>query len=379
MAYLHSNGNIDLRQVNFWAAISQTDYSQIYLDVNIVLDGQDVPGIPAPLAVQDIYQFWSGSPSAELATSIMAFAGDNWVVDQSENVMSGVVTAVILAEHLPDGNDNYFVISGFSVSAVSVQTVSSTQDEADDQLLLNQMLAGHDSMVGSGFDDYIFARNGNDTMHGGAGADQLYGDAGNDVLNGDVGDDQLYGGSGNDTADGGVGNDSIVGLSGNDRLLGFHGNDTLNGGVGNDSIYGGTGNDRLYGSTGNDALYGGVGSDLFYGGAGTDNMAGGVDTVVDTFYFYATTESVVGAARDRISNFVSGIDRINLAGIDANAVATGNQAFGFSTTGPANNSVWTVSSGGNLFVRADATGDGVADFEIYLLSVTSLTAADFVL
>ena len=91
-------------------------------------------------------------------------------------------------------------------------------------------------------------------------------------------------------------------------LSGLGGNDTLNGGSGNDTLLGGDGLDILWGESGADTLTGGTGA--------------------DTFAYAATNDSGVGVGlRDVITDFLSGTDRIDLSGIDANAAVAGNQAF----------------------------------------------------
>ncbi|MCA2720146.1 Calx-beta domain-containing protein [Microcystis sp. M169S2] len=74
-----------------------------------------------------------------------------------------------------------------------------------------------------GYYEYLYGREGNDTISGNAGADIIDGENGNDVLNGGADNDQLYGGNGNDTlqgTDGGTGeSDYLVGGSGSDRFI----------------------------------------------------------------------------------------------------------------------------------------------------------------
>ncbi|MFN6008898.1 MAG: Calx-beta domain-containing protein, partial [Microcystis sp.] len=77
--------------------------------------------------------------------------------------------------------------------------------------------------VGYGYYEYLYGREGNDTISGNAGGDIIDGENGNDVLNGGADNDYLYGGNGNDTlqgTDGGTGeSDYLVGGSGNDRFI----------------------------------------------------------------------------------------------------------------------------------------------------------------
>ena len=187
----------------------------------------------------------------------------------------------------------------------------------------------------------------------------------------------LQGNTGNNNLNGGAGSDRIFGGLGNDTLLGGLGFDTLSGDAGNDYLSGGAGNDSLLGGLGNDTLNGDAGTDFLTGGGGTDIMRGGTER--DVFVFNGVADSRAGAARDRILDFVSGLDDIDLRLLDANSSLAGDQAFAFRGTVAAANSVWYVQQGANALVRADVNGDGLADFELLLNGVSRLTAADFML
>ncbi|WP_273500797.1 M10 family metallopeptidase C-terminal domain-containing protein [Paracoccus sphaerophysae] len=129
--------------------------------------------------------------------------------------------------------------------------------------------------------------------------------------------------------------------------IGGQGNDTLRNithvqtGNGNDNLIGNDVGNILNAGAGNDTISGWGGADRIVGGAGTDLMRGGAgDGVTDVFMFGAASDSAIGAAKDTIEDFVPGIDRIDLAAIDANAAAAGDQAFGFSGTTARAYSVW---------------------------------------
>lgn len=92
-----------------------------------------------------------------------------------------------------------------------------------------------------------------------------------------------------------------------------------------DIIKAGRGHDDVYGGVGNDNLYGEKGIDLLVGGLGRDTLSGGART--DVFDFNSTTETRVGTARDTITDFVSGLDVIDLRTIDANELKNKNQGF----------------------------------------------------
>lgn len=116
---------------------------------------------------------------------------------------------------------------------------------------------------------------GNDTLYGGAGNDTIYGEEGNDKLYGQDGNDTLDGGAGNDLLVGGVGDDIGLGGAGNDEIWMGSGDDTADGGDGMDWIHGQTGNDTINGGAGDDMLFGEGGNDTLNGGAGDDLIEGG--------------------------------------------------------------------------------------------------------
>lgn len=179
--------------------------------------------------------------------------------------------------------------------------------------------------------------------------------------------------------------------------------ETLRGTSGNDRLAGGVGEDRILGLIGKDTISGGAGKDVLQGGGGADRMTGGADA--DTFVFTSTADSAPGAtgfinntsvfnrasgagARDVITDFTPGEDRIDLSAIDANTKLAGNQAFKFLAT-----AAFTSTPGGLVYrkfnepgsardvtiVYGDVDGDKLADFQIELLGLKTLTAADFIL
>ncbi|SMC53415.1 beta strand repeat-containing protein [Primorskyibacter flagellatus] len=210
------------------------------------------------------------------------------------------------------------------------------------------------------FENLLGSSNG-DNLDGDGNANVIQGYAGADNIDGAGGDDYLNGGSWNDTVLGGDGDDTVLGDYGNDLLGGGNDNDNLAGGAGDDSIYGGAGSDRLNGGTGADMLYGGTQADVF---------------------IYTNTNQSTIATRDIIQDFVSGVDELNLAGIDANTTAGGNQAFTYigngAFSGIAGQLNW-VTFGSTTWVQGDTDGDTNVDFSIQLNGVTSLVAGDFVL
>jgi serralysin len=244
---------------------------------------------------------------------------------------------------------------------------------------------GNDNLSGRGGNDTLFGGSGDDTLNGGSGNDQLFGDDGNDRLVLDAGDDLLDGGAGLDWVIVGGATGATLNLSLTSAQDTGYGRDIIRnvenvqGNSGNDRLTGNAGANMLMGGAGADTLSGGAGADTINGGAGRDVMFGGVDVDRDVFVFSSAAESKPGRARDVIHDFVSGVDMLDLRLIDANTAQVGDQVFAFGGSSAAAHGVWAVASGANLVVRADTNGDRIADFEVLLVGVSSVTSADFLL
>ncbi|WP_274631312.1 M10 family metallopeptidase C-terminal domain-containing protein [Arvimicrobium flavum] len=147
------------------------------------------------------------------------------------------------------------------------------------------------------------------------------------------------------------------------------------GGSGADTIVGNQAANVLEGNAGNDILRGEAGNDILRGGTGSDKLYGGTGS--DVFDFDFTSWSTP-TARDTIMDFVPGVDDIDLRTIDANTKVSGDQAFSFIGKG-----AFTGAAGQLNFVNGvlsgDVNGDKVADFQVNVTGVSSLTAWDFIL
>ncbi|MEA3064249.1 MAG: hypothetical protein QOJ27_684 [Sphingomonadales bacterium] len=249
---------------------------------------------------------------------------------------------------------------------------------------------GYDTLTGNGGDDFLYGGAGGDVLSGGTGADYMEGNDGNDVyLVDNVGDsvveasgegtDEVYSylssytlGSNLENLTNNVSGSTFHGIgNGLDNVLyGQSGVDTLEGLGGNDTIRGNVGNDVLDGGADDDLVIGGSGADTLTGGSGNDNFRIG--------YF----ESGTGSGADRITDFASGSDIVDVSGWDANTGVGGDQAFSFvggaAFSGSAGE-LRTYFDGTDTWVQGDINGDAVADFDIRFDGNVTLTSGDFVL
>jgi Ca2+-binding RTX toxin-like protein len=272
--------------------------------------------------------------------------------------------------------------------------------------VLTQLGSGDLDGTGNGFANTLNGNSGNNTLSGLANVDTLLGNGGNDTLLGGDSNDLLNGGAGNDTMNGGNQVDTVsyagataavtvalvagaqaTGGSGSDtisnveNLTGSSHSDTLTGDGAVNVLTGGNGGDTLNGLGGNDTLLGEVGADTLVGGLGRDLMTGGSSADVFDFNDIAET-GITGGTRDQIIDFVKGSDKIDLATIDANSGAGGNQAFAFIGAAAFSGVAGELRAFSNAtltVVYGDVNGDSAADFQIQINAVVALAAGDFML
>ncbi len=162
---------------------------------------------------------------------------------------------------------------------------------------------------------------------------------------------------------------TVDGGDGDDTIRGSFFDDTLGGDADNDRIFGRTGDDRLFGGTGADRLLGGTDEDLLNGGAKNDLLTGG--TGADQFEFSSAADIGIGAMSDRITDFKSGEDKIDLSligGLSFIAAAAFSNVAG---------QLRYVAASGQL--RGDTNGDSLADFVLVLDGGPQLMAGDLIL
>jgi Ca2+-binding RTX toxin-like protein len=149
----------------------------------------------------------------------------------------------------------------------------------------------------------------------------------------------------------------------------------INGTAANDILNGGGGNDTINGAGGNDVITGNAGADLITGGLGSDQLTGGLGN--DRFIYGATAESPVGNGRDTISDFITLLDKIDVAAIDANTTIAGDQAFTF--IGNANFSALAQIRYTGGIIQFNNAGGNNPEMEIALTGRPALAAGDFIL
>ena len=154
--------------------------------------------------------------------------------------------------------------------------------------------------------------------------------------------------------------DMITGNAANNILQGMAGADRLTGKDGNDTLLGGADVDLLYGDAGNDRLDGGAGQDKMTGGAGADE------------FVFSFASDTARAKSDKVLDFQTGVDRIDLSAIDADTSIAGNQAFVYGSSAAGVASLWISSS----YVYGDTNNDGTADLAIYVIG--AVAQSDFV-
>ncbi len=157
-----------------------------------------------------------------------------------------------------------------------------------------------------------------------------------------------------------------------EKAVGGSGNDTLIASGAACTLSGGNGSDTLMGGAGNDTLIGGLGLDILTGGSAND-----------TFAFLLGQSSAASGQHDRITDFLSGTDRIDLSGYDAISSTGGYDQFKFIATSAFHGVAGELnyfynSSAGVTTLQGDTNGDGVADFAIDLTGNVSITLADLI-
>ena len=159
------------------------------------------------------------------------------------------------------------------------------------------------------------------------------------------------------------------------------GGPVINGTSGNDVLVGGDGAEAINGLAGNDTLSGGGGNDTVNGGDGLDRLTGGAGA--DDFAF---TSDVRSFNSDVITDFVSGIDRLNLEPARFDLIGAGGRfavdderfyaAARLSGAHDATDRVLYDTESGAVLYDLDGNGPGVAILVARLEGAPTLAATD---
>jgi Ca2+-binding RTX toxin-like protein len=367
------------------------------------------------------------------AKNFVLVKGAGLTFDASDALTGGTISTFELAA----AGDTTFKIA--SIPNVKVTDLSKFIASGDTKGLLGLVLAGNDTVTGTGLDDKLSGFAGDDTFVGGGGKDAIDGGAGMDTASyltssaGVTVNLQLGTGTGGDAqGDTLTGIEKLIGSKFADKLTGSAGDnilidggrgiDTLAGQGGNDSYAvhnagtviveaAGAGNDRVGAGvltfvlaagvsaellnttslkathainlTGNDLVQlvrGNAGDNVLDGKGGNDILHGMGGK--DTFVF----SSALGASNvDTIADFKAADDTINLEnGVFTALTTTGALAassFQANATGAATDAddrIIYETDTGKLFYDADGNGSGAAVHFATLTGNPTLTAADFV-
>ncbi|WP_343525506.1 cadherin domain-containing protein [Sphingomonas sp.] len=178
--------------------------------------------------------------------------------------------------------------------------------DADGDTLINIQ-----NIIGSAFNDYLYANDAGGVLTGGAGDDVFVAGAGRDVFNGGTGSDMVS----YNWSNAAVTVNLTTGAASGGYAAGdtFNGIESLQGSAYNDTLTGDANSNAISGGTGNDVIDGAAGDDILDGGDGTDTLSyasatSGVRVVansngwVNNVWQYLPYNTV-GAGTDITSNF----------------------------------------------------------------------------
>lgn len=349
-------------------------------------------GMDQLVGIENIVSAGSGDDRLtgnQLANTINAGAGNDTLVGGAGNdrLLGGNGNDLLRGDAgndtLDGGNGQDTAVYATDTAGVQVslllsgteQFISSTQG-LDTLIGIEHLTSGsgHDRLTGNELDNQLSGGNGNDTLEGGAGNDTLIGGAGLDtaVFTGNAAVTVNLSilvaqntGHGMDTLQSienlrsGNGNDSLTGNGAANTIEAGVGSDTVNGGLGADVLWGEGGDDRLNGGDGNDTLIGGLGRDTLVGGAGND-----------LFRYLQADE--IGLSGERIADFQTGLDQIDLTALGLSAVVA-------SFSGTAGELRLSAPLAGQWLLQGDLNGDAVADFQLQVLGVSLVSAGDILI
>ncbi len=265
--------------------------------------------------------------------------------NSGNNVLNGMAGADIMAGG--SGNDTYFVDNVGDVvteaANAGTDTVRSTITYTLGDNVENLMLIGiaNSNGIGNALNNVITGNSGNNVLNGMAGADTMAGGSGNDTYFVDNAGDVVT-----EAANAGI--DTVRAtitytLGDNFENLMLIGAGAING----------TGNslaNQIIGNSGGNIITGGAGADTITGGAGADT------------FVYLTSSDSTKLATDLITDFQTGIDKIDLSRLHTSSADT------FSIT----------SSGGFTYVSVDLGGNGSVDTLIQATGNNVISTSDII-
>ncbi|WP_368759015.1 M10 family metallopeptidase C-terminal domain-containing protein [Pseudomonas aeruginosa] len=132
-----------------------------------------------------------------------------------------------------------------------------------------------------------------------------------------------------------------------------------------ENVISGSGNDIIIGNEVTNNIQGGTGDDVIYGAGEADFLVGGSGS--DIFVYRDIVDSTVNVS-DRILDFTSGQDRIDVTQILQFIGEDADLKFGSTFTGQVGDSVLSYDSAINeTNLGVDFSGQGVADFNIEIV------------
>jgi Ca2+-binding RTX toxin-like protein len=266
------------------------------------------------------------------------------------------------------GNDLDNVISGnggndtvdYSAQAASVDVdlgAGAAYIDRAGVLVLTDQLNSIENAVGGAGDDTLIGDAGANRLDGGSGTNDLYGLDGNDTLIGGTatsGANQLWGGNGSDTVDYSRTAESVyvdlqaqagylVESGPSDRPV-FVLADTMNS---IENVTGGLGDDTLIGDAGANRFDGGLGADDLYGEGGAD-----------TFIYTAANDSNLRTGYDTITDFITGLDKIDLSALHTDASHLVIETVGTANAVYINQTIGVFNAATSLAIGVNTTMPG---------------------
>jgi Ca2+-binding RTX toxin-like protein len=287
------------------------------------------------------------------------------------------------------GTDTYSLAATAADATINLATGTSSSAATG-----NDLLFGIENLIASA---------GNDIIRDSSVANNLQGGNGNDtfIMSVDNTRDTITGGGGTDTADysafttnlsvnlGTLILPTTVTGSGTTAATSDQLGDNI------ENFIGGSGADSITGTTGSNILVGGAGADTITGGQGADTLTGGlgadkfVISAVQLLGLSTYDTGTTAATRDVITDFVSGVDKIDFSGIDSNYTGVFDfsngtfSALTFGTTFTAANQLRYHYEGVGVneitVIEGNVNANLAADFQIALIGHITFVAADIIL